>query len=344
VAPDGSCFFEAPALKEIYLQLVDEEGREVRRMTDAINLMPGEVQSCTGCHEGRLTAAAPLATSSARRAPTPITPPVWGNAGVIDYAKTVQPVWDRHCTRCHSGGNPPKGVTLTGGRTRFFNMSYDHLVLRSKSDEKSRSAYTGKSSGKPLVQGLHLLYGITEPYGPWESGSHASRLPDCLKREHCGTEVPAADRRRVYEWIDAQLPYYATSDHAHVGGKSGRDRWGVADGPDLAPWFKGRFLPLYTNACARCHGGINLKPNLTNRIEPQWWWFDLTHPEDSPALAAHLLRERPRTKFAFKGREDPLWRELESIVREAVHEAAKTPEADEPGFVPRSRGRCEYRP
>ena len=33
-----------------------------------------------------------------------------------------------------------------------------------------------------------------------------------------------------------------------------------------------------------------------------------------------------------------------SIAREAAAEAQKTPEADMPGFVLRSRGRCEYRP
>ena len=29
---------------------------------------------------------------------------------------------------------------------------------------------------------------------------------------------------------------------------------------------------------------------------------------------------------------------------EAAREVWRTPEADMPGFVPRSRGRCEYRP
>ncbi len=347
VAADGSAFFEAPALKEIYLQLVDAEGREIQRMTDAINLMPGETQSCTGCHEGRRTAAVPLATSAARRAPTPITPPSWGNAGVLDYVKIVQPVWDRHCVRCHSGATPPKGLSLSGGYTRFFNISYDNLVLRAKSDEQSRAYFTGTSKTKPLVQGLHLLWGITEPYDVKESGSFASRLPDYLTKAHCGADVPADDRRRVYEWIDAQIPYYATSDHAHVGGKGGRDRWGEASGSALKPWFMQRFLPFYTNTCAKCHGAINLKPNLTNTVEPQWWWFDLSRPEWSPALAAHLPKAtggRGCAKFAFDSKDDPRWRELEAIARAAAVEAAKTPEADMPGFVPHSRGRCEYRP
>ncbi len=347
VAEDGSAHLEVPALKEIYLQLVDSEGREIRRMTDALNLMPGETQSCTGCHENRRTAAAPLVTSSARRAPTPLTPPAWGNAGVLDYVRVIQPVWDRNCVRCHSGANPPKGLSLSGGYTRFFNMSYDNLVLRSRSDAQSRGYFTGRVKEKPLVQGLHLLYGVTEPYEPGESGSRASRLPEFLTRAHCGAEVSAADRRRVFEWIDAQIPYYATSDHAHVNGKSGRDRWGEPGSAALKPWFTQRFLPLYTNSCARCHGAINLTPNLTNVIEPQWWWFDLSRPEWSPALTAHLPAKaggRGCGKFAFTGTDDPVYRELKDVAREASEEAWKTPEADMPGFVPLSRGKCEYRP
>ncbi len=347
VAPDGSVNLEAPALKEIYLQLVDSEGRELRRMTSAINLMPGETQSCTGCHENRRTAAVPLATSAARRAPTPITPPDWGNAGVIDYVKVVQPVFDRWCVKCHSGATPPKGMSLSGGYTRFFNMSYDSLVLRSRSDAKTRAYFTGTSQEKPLVHGMHLLTGLTDPFEAKESGSLASRLPDYLKRDHCGADIPLSDRRRVYEWIDAQMPYYATSDHAHVRGKSGRDKWGRAGSDELQPWFTKRFLPYYEKNCASCHGGINLKPNLSNFVEPQWWWFDLTCPAWSPALNAHLPKSaggRGTAKFAFTGRDDPRWRELREIAHEASDAAWTTPEADMPGFVPLSRGKCEYHP
>ena len=49
-------------------------------------------------------------------------------------------------------------------------------------------------------------------------------------------------------------------------------------------------------------------------------------------------------KFSFASRQDPIWKELLDIAREASREAWHTPEADMPGFVPRSRGRCEFRP
>ncbi|MBP5321280.1 MAG: PD40 domain-containing protein, partial [Kiritimatiellae bacterium] len=54
VEADGSAYFEVPAMKEIYLQLVDGEGREIQRMTSGLNVMPGERRGCVGCHEGRM--------------------------------------------------------------------------------------------------------------------------------------------------------------------------------------------------------------------------------------------------------------------------------------------------
>jgi hypothetical protein len=70
VEPDGSAYFEAPAMKEIYLQVCDEEGRELQRMTSALQLMPGEALGCAGCHESRQSAPAPgrqPAAAGARR-------------------------------------------------------------------------------------------------------------------------------------------------------------------------------------------------------------------------------------------------------------------------------------
>ena len=158
--------------------------------------------------------------------------------------------------------------------------------------------------------------------------------------------MSADDRRIVYEWIDAMVPYYPTADYAHLQAKSNRDKWGLPDEKGFKPWFTKRYLPLYTNSCASCHGEIR-----HNGYEWQghWGWIDLTKPEWSPALVAHLPKEAggrglpARGKFQLKGKEDPLYVEMLDIFREAAAEAAKTPEADMDGFVPRSVGKGEFR-
>ncbi|MGA2501830.1 MAG: family 16 glycoside hydrolase, partial [Tepidisphaeraceae bacterium] len=48
VEEDGSAHFVAPAMREIYFQALDVEGRELQRMTSAAQLMPGEHVSCVG--------------------------------------------------------------------------------------------------------------------------------------------------------------------------------------------------------------------------------------------------------------------------------------------------------
>ena len=95
---------------------------------------------------------------------------------------------------------------------------------------------------------------------------------------------------------------------------------------------------------------MDMRVKNTNFVEPYWWWFDLTTPAISPALMAHLPKKdggrgcTAKGKFAFASRQDPVWKDLLDIAHEAAREAWRTPEADMPGFVPRSRGRCEYRP
>jgi hypothetical protein len=345
VEADGSAYFEVPAMKELYLQACDVEGREVQRMTSVLQVMPGETQSCAGCHEDRQTAPVPSGATplAARRKPTPLAFPEWGNAGVLDYNRVVQPVLDRHCLSCHQGTNPPKGVLLTGDYTRFFNMSYDHLVTRTRSEEASRAFYTGRSADRPMVQSLHLLYGVIEPFKPFGSGTPASRLPEFLKKDHCKKEIPPADRRRVYEWIDAMIPYYPTSDYARMEAKSNRDKWAHPDRRELLPWFTERFAPVYNRRCASCHG--EAKGELGLADPKQWSWVNLTRPEWSPALTAHLAKPAggrgiPAEDFAFRDTSDPDYRAMLQAIVEGGKKAYETPEADMPGFVNRSQRRA----
>lgn len=319
VEEDGSAHFEAPAGKELYFQVCDAEGRELQRMTSGTQLMPGEVQGCIGCHESRdSTAAAGRPLRALRRAATPLRWPEWGNAGVVDYVRVVQPVLDRHCVRCHGGPAPAGGVLLDGGPTRFFSSSYDHLVIRSQSAQVSTDLYLGLADDLPLVQFNNMFPGIYSAHRPLTTGSPASRLPAQFGRAHCGSDVSADERRRIFEWIDAMAPYYTTYQSARPGSRGDRDRWSDRDDPKKpAAWYASGFEPVYRRRCEACHGPIHLDARY--EWGGKWGWINLGRPEWSPALTAHLAKEaggRGITEKDFGTLLKPRWSERRSSLIE----------------------------
>ena len=300
VETDGSAHFRAPALREIYLQILDEEGRELHRMTTALQLMPGETLSCIGCHEHRHTAPPPLASEkvllASRRPAKRLEPLEWGNDGVFDFCQVVQPVLDKYCVECHHGPNPDGGYDLSGDKTRLFNMAYDNLLGRSRSYRQHDMA-TGEmlpeeaAKGKPLVHFFWLLRTPTAVNQPLLTGSHASRLPEYIETDHCGRMIPLSDRQRIYTWIDANVPYYSTYRHSRPKTSGYRD---LCDNPDTgkpAAWFADGFLRVYDKKCASCHGGFPQPNDHANIWDGRIAWINFTHPEWSAALTAHLVKE-----------------------------------------------------
>ncbi|NQT41364.1 MAG: hypothetical protein HQ581_28000, partial [Planctomycetes bacterium] len=218
VEADGSAHFQVPSLREIYLQVLDAEGRELQRMTSALHLMPGETQGCVGCHEPRNTTPPVPSTQTpaafGKRANRPEMY-AWTRDGVIDFVSVVQPVLDRYCVECHRGPTPDGGYDLSGDKTRLFNMAYDNLLGRSRSYRQHDMAAGGMTVGeaareKPLVHFYWLLRTPTAVNRPLWTGSHASRLPEYLETNHCGKTIPREDREKIYAWIDANVPYYGT--------------------------------------------------------------------------------------------------------------------------------------
>jgi len=134
VEKDGSARFTVPAGRNIFFQALDKYYRAVQTERTYVNYMPGEIRSCTGCHEpssqtpsginGKQT---PLAMK--RDAETPFAQPGDVSASrTLSYARDVQPVWDRSCVRCHNSEQAAGGLNLSGRETRLFNESYECLV------------------------------------------------------------------------------------------------------------------------------------------------------------------------------------------------------------------------
>ncbi len=209
VLPDGSAHFQVPANVPIYFLALDAEGRALQRMRTFTHLMPGETQGCVGCHEPRNispVARKPMALTSDA---LPLAVPEWSVRG-FDYSALVQPVLDQHCASCHTGPTPAGKVDLSGDKTDFFNVSYETLARGHKRSGEAEwdSPFT---SWIPTFNGMEAnILQVT----PLAWGSPRSLLADLILSGHPDkagkpmVNMDDASRRRIFTWIDLNVPYY----------------------------------------------------------------------------------------------------------------------------------------
>ena len=195
VEADGSAYFRAPARKPLYFQAIDESGRAVQSMRSVTYLQPGERRGCVGCHEPSDTTAAPRSTLATRRPPSSIRPGPDGTQP-FGYPRLVQPVLDRHCTRCHDGTEGPdkSPLILTGEPTDAFTRSYEALRPYLRWYE-----WGGESLAGTVTQ-------------PGHAGATESRLWAILADAAHADAVRLADedRERLAVWLDGNVPFYGT--------------------------------------------------------------------------------------------------------------------------------------
>ncbi len=317
VDENGSAYFKAPAGVELYFQTLDADGKELFRMGSVTQVMPGEIQSCIGCHESRFMAPPnrALYMRTIGGEPVDITPPAWG-AGPMNFVRHVQPVFDRHCVKCHSRSNPKAGMDLSGDKTRFFNMAYDNLTERR------------------LVNYYWLLNEApVRNFRPLESGARVSRIVKMIEDGHSDVGMGDEDRRRIYTWIEANVPYYGTYDHTRPG------RSGSRDACVGTKWF-GRFEQIYRKRCSTCHG----KDFYTNNNGRHHTWINLTHPQWSRVLTAPLVKtagglelckpkdgKEPRL---FSDKADADYQAMLAAIVQGKEELYEKPRVDMPGAKP----------
>ena len=190
VESDGSASFEAPAGKVLYFQVLDEDLNELQRMRSVVQLQPGEQRSCIGCHEHRHSAPPVQQTLAARRPPSRLESPPWGE-GPFAYEQVVQPVWNNHCVRCHDAADqlhidltgtldtdrvPASYRTLIeGGWVHYFDMTYQ--LRHHKAD-------------------------------PATFGTLSSKLWQVLNAGHYDVRLSREEMHAVKCWIDLNCPLW----------------------------------------------------------------------------------------------------------------------------------------
>lgn len=260
VEPDGSAYFEVPAMRSLFLVALDKDGLSVKRMQSFLSVMPGELTSCVGCHEKRVTTPAFGAArpASMRRAPSAIVP-IEGIPDVMDFPRDIQPILDAHCVSCHQPDCLNGGVNLTGDHTPLFCESYSAIMQR----------------------GL-IADGRNEPYGnraPRTIGSSASRILHKVDGTHHGVTVSGLERDMLRLWIESSAPYAGT--YAALG--SGMF-------PVVFP------VEAMERRCGACHGGA---PPAKGAIYPhQYFAFDKGTPA-YPLVHTFLDLQQIRAQIGY---------------------------------------------
>ncbi|MBI3920855.1 MAG: hypothetical protein HY318_05495 [Armatimonadetes bacterium] len=280
VEADGSACFRVPAGVPLYFMAIDEHGQAVQRMRSYTHLMPGETQGCVGCHEPRHTTPKKRNGLALRHPPRDLEPPEWG-AEPFDYSRIVQPVLDRYCADCHGGAKPPKGVDLTGDKTDWFNVSYDVLTRGWVSWIDTRNG-----------QEQNILQ-----IAPKTWGSPASRLSKLILTGHPDekgnprVQMEDASRRRLFAWIDLNVPYYGTYEMDNPQAEGGRRVY-----PEELNTVLGE---VSQRRCASCH----------QSGPPSRGFLRITQPERNDFLAAPLAKSAGGReacgKAVFSSKSDP---------------------------------------
>ncbi len=208
IEKDGSAYFEVPSDVFIYYQVLDENKRMIQSMRSGTVVQAGEIQGCIGCHEDRLSTPRVSNTALAmKRSPSQIED-WYGPTRKFNYLKEVQPVFDKHCVKCHDFEKEAgKRLILARDKNPYFNASYIDLKLNSQKMLKV-------PGGGPAE--------IQQAYS-W--GSHASLLSDVIMNEHEAhekVELPEEDRDRINTWIDINAPYYPSYESAYPKSFTGR--------------------------------------------------------------------------------------------------------------------------
>ncbi len=331
VNEDGSAAFEVPSEVPIYFLALDGEGRTIQRMRTFTHFMPGEVQGCVGCHADRNYAVSDGRRTQAMHGEVQkLKPPAWGVKG-FSYKEVVQGVFDRNCVVCHNHREQPGNVDLSGDMTDFFNVSYDILCRTGTQAEwnwlnhgsPSGPAYDKVRGMSPYTEWIWTINGAghnTLEIEPRRWGSPASLLAELIRTGHPDqngkslVDVSDEDRRRVYLWLDLNIPYYGTSSSNHKAQLGSR-----------------RMLPLKLEStlkevadrrCAGCHAdGI-----------PRTFYTRITNPERNNFLLAPLARTAGGLQKCgepvFRSKKDPDYRKILATF-EPVHRLLRErPRAD----------------
>lgn len=206
VYEDGSASFKIPANTPVFIQPLDENGAAVQLMRSWLVGMPGENQSCIGCHETQ-NDVSPTVDTIARTLPPVDLQPFYGPERPFTFLAEVQPILDKYCVGCHNGEKPdrPNFQDTTPGPQNFSN-SY-HALAR----------YVRRPGPESDAR----------PFQPMEYHVSTSELVKLLRKGHYNVQLDKEAWERLFSWIDVNAPYFGTWSEVANAGQSDRVNAGL---------------------------------------------------------------------------------------------------------------------
>jgi hypothetical protein len=229
VREDGSALFAAPARQPVYFQAMDSNGYAVQTMRSWTTLQPGETASCVGCHESKNSAPPPDLLAQSLALGVERLEGFYGPPLGFSYPKEIQPIWDRHCVRCHClpvlldgqvprstealAASPPEDAAFTLRGTEVL----DHTAKRKWSE--SYLVLT-RSAPRSIVGGPRSYTGQTNEWvnwisvqsgpplrPPYSTGAARSGLIRLLRTGHKDVQLSREEMDKIAAWIDLLVPF-----------------------------------------------------------------------------------------------------------------------------------------
>lgn len=350
VEPDGSAYFEVPAMRSVFFVALDEKDLAVKRMQSFTSVQPGEMLSCVGCHEHRSeTPRAEFHETLAVRKPAARIELIADVPEVFDFPRDVQPILDTLCVDCHgyektSRGGPRDGrLILAGDRGPLYSHSYYMLTI-------ARLFADGRNEPK-------------SNYDPRALGSSASRLLTLLDGSHYGVQATPHQKKMLRLWIESAAAYpgtYAALGSGMIGNYAENNQ--INTGAEWPATIAA--TEVIQRRCVGCHNQPNrqLPLNLADERGVSFWQpslddprlltsrhivFNLSRPEKSLMLLAPLVKAAggwelcrdpksgARAKV-FAGCDDADYQALRAMITAGTDFLAEHKRFDMSGFVPRT--------
>jgi len=274
VEPDGSAYFEAPAMRSLFFVAMDAADNAIKRMHSFVTVQPGETTGCVGCHERRTTAmyAPQKSLMAMKRAPSKIQP-VEDVPDVFDFPRDIQPILDKHCVKCHNPEKRAGGFSLAGDRGPYWCHSYLNLTYR-----------------KQFVDGRNLPVGSRPPRSV---GAVASPIMARLSGSHHDVKATPHEIKMVRYWIESGAAYPGTYGALGTGMlyRHIQNRYIRHD----ADWPENKMAAgVIQKRCAGCHkGDMRLPAALSSNAKryDREFVYNLSRPEKSAFLLGPLAKK-----------------------------------------------------